>query len=521
MFFSFTRKLDASKLCLGLLLCALLTSGGGEVSAQNKKSKQKSKLEQDMERWEKPKGKIIVKAAQQSRPNPVTRVKPAPKPKPAPRVVRAPKAKAPARPAPSPPPDQAALDALPDTDPTGDYGKAQHNKLQTVTFNGTQAKVEVRVDGEAVGLVDDTLTLTAKLKPGPHTITLARPGFVQQDVSLEVKVGKNSLGLPALAPITLAARPPEPAPTPVVPAPPAPTPAPVPTPAPILTPTPAPIPSGPNSVDLLRGLDGLLQRFKDPERADKVTAQEWIDARALIVPARQRDPSNIELQARDFLAQGQIYFLQKKYFEARQNFRDGLKAMPNSAVLNYALGNTFLISNEPTQAIGYYRAALAQEQNFALAQKALGDAYSKSGATKEATAAYQRARSNGYASPELSASLGRNMMREQNWQGAVNELKAATKAPTVEIYLNLGACYEALKRIFPARDAYVDAAKLDANAAEPFYKLGELYFANNEVGAAADAYEQYLIKAPEDSASKRAGARRQADEARRRSEATK
>jgi tetratricopeptide (TPR) repeat protein len=275
-------------------------------------------------------------------------------------------------------------------------------------------------------------------------------------------------------------------------------------------------------VEVQRYLDNLIQKFKDPDKTAQVSAQEWAEARAQIAPALRRDSGNYELQARDYLAQGQIKFLEKDYFEALQRFREGVRLMPNSAVLRYALGTTFLVGNQPNEAIEQFRAAVAQESSFALAHKALGDAYTKLGDTKNANNEYLRARTLGFRSADISAALGRNLMREPTWQQAVTELNAAAESkPTVATYLDLATCYDALKRPFAQVDALLSAIKIDPNAAEPYYKLGEIYFANNEFLKAAEAFEKYLFKAPEDPKPRRDTARLRANEARRRAESGK
>lgn len=518
----------AQSLCYWLLL-VMFFAGFAKQSATAQQPKAKAKVAQDMARWETPPNSK-QKSAKQTRPKkspPAPKVVPA-APKPTPKLtVATNKARKPKRvtkpfisQAPAETGDQDSLSELPAVE---QYGTTQHQKLFSVTFNSTQPNIEVRVDGESLGIIDDKLTLTLKLKPGTHTVTLYRNGFEQQDISLDVKVtGKNIVSVPTLKSVVIIPRStPEtitPTPTPV---------ASVALPVPTSTPTPTPTPvaaanPGPNTVEVLRALDALLQRYKDPARSNLITAQDWGEARSLLAPVLRRDAGNSELTARDFLAEGQLLFLEKNYFEARQKFREGVRVMPNSAVLQYALGNTFLISNEPGVAIEHFRAAVSQEQSFALAHKALADAYSKMGDIKNAQAEYLRARSLGFIAPEISASLGRNLMREPTWLQAIAELSAAAeRAPTGEIYLNLATCFEALKRPLSSLEAYQSAIKIEPNNAEIYYRLGELLFTLNEFNRAADSFEKYLIKAPDDPKTRRDAARQKANEARRRVETGK
>lgn len=528
----------------GVILLAAFFLMGVSLHLQGQENKQKtkkpqSKVEQDMERWEKPKAKAPARPQQQAKKAPpAPKIVPAPpakpKPKPTPKPPlqarkKASKAKPAVTPAKPKPEITAAKEA--EEDMTGipevtAYGKTQHQKLQTVTFNSTQPDIELLVDGERIGAIDGKLTLTAKLKPGPHTITLARNGFEQQDLPIEVKTtGKNTVLLPALKPITVprivgTEGAPTPTPTMV-----APTPTPAIMVAAAASPTPAPVVQpvfGSNPVEVLRNVDNLLQRFKDPARTNQVTAQDWADVRNQIAAVIRRDPNNIELLARDYLAQGQLLFLDKKYFEAREKFREGVKAMPNFSVLQYMLGNTFLVSDEPNEALGYFRAAVTQEQSFALAHKALADAFSRLGDSKNANSEYLRARSLGFISPEISAALGRNLMREPTWLQAISELKAAADSqPTAEIYLDLATCYDALKRPLSTVEAYQEAIRANAENAEAHFRLAETYFSLNEFKRAADEYERYLILAPKDPKPKRDLARQRANEARRRAETGK
>ena len=508
-----------------LLLLSSLILAGLSTPAQQPAAKPKSKVAQEMARWEKPPGAQKNSSAKTT----AKKVPPAPKivpaaPKPVQVVTRdkAKKTRVKASKKPAIPvtkveevnPD--AVDELPQVE---GYGNTQHNKLVPVTFNGTQPNVEVLSDGETVGTIDDKLTLTAKLKPGPHTVTLVRNGFEQLDYPIEVKLnGKNAFALPALKRMTPVTRPTPENPTPTTPTLVAPTATPTPNP----TPTPVVPPIGPSVVEVLRNLDNLILRFKDPNRSETITAQDWNEARNQISIALRRDSGNIELQARDYLAHGQMFFLEKDYFEARKKFREGVRVLPSSSVLQYALGNTFLVSNEPNEAAECFRLAVTQEQTFALAHKALGDAYSKLGDSRNANAEYQRARQLGIVTPEIRVSLGRNLMREPTWGQAIIEFTAAAEsAPSAEIYLYLATCYEAQKRPLSALESLLEAVRLDPKAADAYLRLGELYFAQNEFTRAYDSFEKYLIKAPEDPKAKRDAARQRANEARKRAESGK
>src|SRR6185295_4385106 len=134
-------------------------------------------------------------------------------------------------------------------------------------------------------------------------------------------------------------------------------------------------------------------------------------------------------------------------------------------------GNSYMATNLPREAVKAYGRTVQLLPNVARAHKALGDALTRAGNRNEANAAYSRARQLGYSGPDLVLAIVRNLIAEQRWAAALDELKPlAEKAPSAEAFVATGECYDGLKNDFSAAMAYFKAADLDHNSAIAHYK---------------------------------------------------
>jgi Tfp pilus assembly protein PilF len=339
----------------------------------------------------------------------------------------------------------------------------------TITILSEVPGTEISVDGTVVGKIDDAKKLTVKLKKGQHKATASLKGYNPQTITISVSADHSthtiSLGKPLPVPV--------PAPTPVVKA------------APVTVAPPAP--PAPTADDIIR-------RFINPKETNKVTSQDWKEVIGQSEETLKKEPANAQVIGRFHMARGQVSYLNHNFPESLSDFNRSIAVLPDSGIAYFGLGNAYMATNQPLQALkAYQRATELTPELAALAQKGIGDALTKLARANEANVYYKRARDLGYLSSELNKNLAVNLIEDKQWQKALAELSAIEDGDSsAEIQLYLGECYENLKRPLSAHRAYAAASKLDPNSPLAFSKLGNLLYELNEFPEAKEAYERAL-----------------------------
>jgi tetratricopeptide (TPR) repeat protein len=189
--------------------------------------------------------------------------------------------------------------------------------------------------------------------------------------------------------------------------------------------------------------------------------------------------------------------LQGEFTLALIAFNDALRTTPDLAPAHYGSGNAYMATNLPIEAVKSYQRTVQLLPGFARAHKALGDALSRTGNRHDANASYARAKQLGYGGPDLGLAVARNLMAERRWLPALDELKSlAEKAPSAEVFLATGECYEGLSNSFSAAMAFFKATDLDHNSSIAYYKLGLVLLSHREHAAAKDAFERAIALDP-------------------------
>jgi Flp pilus assembly protein TadD len=339
----------------------------------------------------------------------------------------------------------------------------------SITIVSDQPGTEISIDGVVVGKTDENKRLTTKVKKGQHKATASLKGYHSQSITISVFADRAthsiSLGKPIPAPV--------PAATPVAKA--------------------APTPEMPESPPP-PSVDEIIRRFISPRETKQVSSEEWQAVIAQSEEGLKTEPTNGQVIARLHLARGQVAYLKRSYAESLSEFNRAIEALPLSGIAYYGLGNAYLATNQPLQALKtYQKAAELTPEVAAFAQRGIGDALTKLEKADEANASYMRARDLGYVSPELNKSIARNLIEDKQWQKALAELSGIEDTDnSAELQLYLGECYENLKRPLSAYRAYSAASKLDPNSPVAFSKLGNLLYENNEFPEAKEAYERAL-----------------------------
>ena len=339
----------------------------------------------------------------------------------------------------------------------------------SVVFMSDVAGADISLDGNTIGKTEQNLKLVANVKPGQYKATATLKGYAPQSKTL----GVYSDGTTCL--LTLGK--------------PLPTPTPTPTPVAVATPTPEPVvsPRQPTA-------DEIIKLYVNPNETNKVTADNWSAVAKESQEALAHDSKNQQLIGRSHLARGELAYLRKDYAEAVTEFNRATNALPLSGIAYYGLGNAYMATDQPLEASkSFVRAIELTPDVAAIAHKGAGDAYTKLDRPKDAYNYYMQALELGYSSPDISKAVGVNLMKDKQWQKALKTLTAIeSDAPSADLYLYIGECYENLKRTISAFRAYTRATELDPTSPESYAKLGDLLYWNNEFPQARDAYERAL-----------------------------
>jgi tetratricopeptide (TPR) repeat protein len=344
---------------------------------------------------------------------------------------------------------------------------------------------------QLLGKTDADGKLTVQLPPGKHEITASRQGA--RILRQQIKVGPDSntftfdLALP---------KPPQQEDE-----------------AAAATPTPEETkPSEPVKPPL--DFDELVARFTSG-KGDAPTADEWKEAHDLKAAALEKEPDNKRLEAQTLLAEGQSAYLRSDYPSAVAVFRRAVIASPDYAAAQYALGNAYLATNQPSKAFDAYGEAVKLDKEMAPAYKGAGDSLTRLGRTKDATFYFDRAKGLGQTLPtNTSLAKGRELKGRKRWAEAVKEFEdVAAREPSSEVFMDIGDCYVGLEQPLSASKAYQKATELDSKNSLAYYKLGELMFSLREYASAMESFERALALDTTGTAFNRAKARARADEA--------
>jgi len=338
----------------------------------------------------------------------------------------------------------------------------------SVSFVSDAVGADILIDGTFVGKTGTDKRLITRVRRGQHRAMVSMKGYNPNSMTISVVSDRMVYTLNLGTPL--------PAPTPA------------PTPVPNAEPTPESTAPAPVTAD------DILGRFIDPKETNKVTVDEWKSLISQTEEGLKEDPNQGRLTARLHLGKGQIAYLEGNYAEALTEFNRAISALPQSGIAYYGLGNVYLATKQPTQAIKTYQEAYQlTPETTAIALQGIGDALVQLEKPKEAGASYLRARERGNGGPEINKGIALSHIKQKQWQKALVELEPIEGSDSDgQIHLYLGECYENLKRPLSAYRAYLVATKLAPNSATAFSKLGTLLFEQNEFPEAKDALERAL-----------------------------
>lgn len=276
----------------------------------------------------------------------------------------------------------------------------------------------------------------------------------------------------------------------------------------------------------------IIDRYLDPKQSAAVTLSDWQLVQTETAAALNKKPDDAQLKAQLLFARGQVALLGKKYPDAVVAFLGATQTLPTSAVAFYGLGNAYVQTNQPEQAVRAYRSAVKINDEFALAYKGLCDSFTTQGRRKDAGNACEQARKHGFGAPAAvvstpapatdsapapkaaSAPTPRDYLKARRYAQAVEGFNAMIeKNPSAEAYVGLGDAYAGMDKWAKSADAYREAIKLDEKSAEAYYGLGASLMEVNEFAEAKENLERALALDPKGTTINHKTARKLSDEA--------
>lgn len=378
-----------------------------------------------------------------------------------------------------------------------------------VLFISSVPETDIFIQGEKIGTTGKDRQLLVKLLPGKYRVTASRTDYLIRYFEITVSPRKTSFDLPMGVPL----------------------------PRPTATPTPSPIPTPQQTADNKTGdgagRDGggssnpaptptptpasgaaILERFLDPKTTDQVKQSDWQTVLTSTYQELAREPNNPQFKAQAQFAQGQVDYLDGNFANALDAFSGALRIAPDYALASYGMGNVYLATNQPLQAVKALERAVSLNPKLAVAFKSLGDAWLVLKKEKEGRAAYAQAYELGYKPTEASVNIARNLVKSERWAEALAALKPiAAESPSAEVYILLGDSYVGQKQTVNAFQAYTKATELDRNSARAHYKLGEIQLRERNYEEAREALERAIILDPDGRVIDRRRAREMADDA--------
>ncbi|HEV7859670.1 MAG TPA: tetratricopeptide repeat protein [Pyrinomonadaceae bacterium] len=351
-----------------------------------------------------------------------------------------------------------------------------------VVFTTDVPGTDILLENENIGKTDEKGQLLRRIPPGEYHATAIRPDYYAQHRMCSVRPGKNNtcpfyMGKPIPHPVSS----PTPQPT---------------APKPQTTPTVDKTDGGNGTSGDGGGTDScggaaVLEHFLNPKTSAQVKQPDWENLLTCTYQELARDPAKPQLKAQSQFAQGQLDFLNGNMATALDAFIGALRVAPDYALASYGLGNVYLATNNPEQAVKYLEQAVQLNPKLGLAYKALGDALMVQKKVKEARAAYAQAYELGFTPSDTNVNVARQLVKSGHWVEALAALQPIAKeSPSSEVYILIGDSYAGQKKTINAFQAYTKATELDQSSARAFYKLGELQFRARNYEAAKQALEK-------------------------------
>lgn len=184
------------------------------------------------------------------------------------------------------------------------------------------------------------------------------------------------------------------------------------------------------------------------------------EARTAYFKAASLDPSDVE----PLFLVGQLYFESKQFSEAREQFRRVIRIIPEYPLVNYYMGRAALYMGSTSEALEQAKIEKAKNPNL--------------------------------ADPYLLAAEAYTEMKQ--YSACSGEYQQAVKLRTVnsDIYVKMARCYRLSGNLDAATSMVNEAARQESGNPEVWKEQGALFEMRQEAIKAIEAYNQYLVLAP-------------------------
>ena len=215
----------------------------------------------------------------------------------------------------------------------------------------------------------------------------------------------------------------------------------------------------------------------DPMHPSEIILLRWIIVRRevwdVLLEAQRRNPNDFWLN--DSLA---VHFAQAnppQWSEAMGFYRAALALRPESAVVLTNLGNALAGMNRVDEAIAVQEQAIRIQPDFALAHNNLGATLTKKGAPDAGITAFRKAISLRPENAQYHYNLGTTLFKNGKPDEAVTVLREAIRlSPTAAAHNSLGNALRRMGAVDDAEVAFRTALRLKPNEAEAWNGLGGL-----------------------------------------------
>ena len=186
---------------------------------------------------------------------------------------------------------------------------------------------------------------------------------------------------------------------------------------------------------------------------------------------------------------------------------------PTDAIAQYKYGFHLHSLKRLDEALEYYKKTIALDPKFADAYLNMAVIYKEKNQPANAIYALQNGLKSAPKNQKLKDMLSslnsqtvtsryQNALKKHNqgkYDEAIKEYLSIIQIsePDADLYINLGAAYQASKKLNEAAGAYIKATQIDSKNSTAFYYLGTVYSALGKNQEASKAYQKALVLDPE------------------------
>lgn len=339
-----------------------------------------------------------------------------------------------------------------------------------VTFESKEPNTQIFLNGNRIGITDDTRTFQWNMTPGLYRISgVIGTSIVFPDVLVQLRSDKMTVPLYQ----TIAEKEPEKKEeVPLVP-----------------QKTQAEI-----EMEIAREMSAKVIRifddYLDAHKSSTITNDDWQFVASAAVLGEFQNLSRQQIEAQRKFAAGQVALAAGDVQKAFAEFRLGTQGFPSSPILHIGVGDAYVASAQWQDARKSYEQARSVGPNVWMAHRRLGDIYRILGEKRKAVLAYADAVKFGDDRYETRVLRAQAMVDAENYAAAIPALEELLKEkPSSEAYVALGEAFEMQKRDVAALDNYRKAVEIDPNSPIAQYRLARVYFEQREFQKAVDGFD--------------------------------